>query len=139
MSRACDFENCGCEDVRLTNGRTNERTDGGTDGRTDRQRTDRQRDERTDRGTNGRTDGRTRYSRESDGGDDVELEDAEDEDRIAVREDVSVLEHQGQHHHSDAHLDEGSDEPGTPVDRVTQTHHLHHLSKTSSLLLWKSL
>lgn len=59
--------------------------------------------------------------------DGVNGEEEPDDEDVTVEEHFAVLQDGRQGGHGDGQLDEASDEPGHPVDRVVQTHHLHHL------------
>lgn len=45
------------------------------------------------------------------------------------------LDNNGEDDDGDEHHDEGVDEPGDPVDAITQPHYLHHLLQTMLLLI----
>lgn len=49
------------------------------------------------------------------------------------------LDDDGEDDNGDEHHDEGIDEPGDPVDSITQPHYLHHLLQTILLLVDNTL
>lgn len=49
------------------------------------------------------------------------------------------LDDDGEDDDGDEHHDEGVDEPGDPVDSITQPHYLHHLLQTILLLVDNTL
>jgi len=67
------------------------------------------------------------YLRECNGSDGENFENKEDDKRIAVHENSTELEHDGQYDHSDGHLSECCDEPCQPMNCIVQTHHSHYL------------
>lgn len=71
--------------------------------------------------------GLAEISPEHDGGHSVDGEEEPDDEGVAVEQHAAVLQDGRQSGDRDGQLNEASDEPGHPVDRVVQTHHLHHL------------
>ena len=71
--------------------------------------------------------GGAKRSPEHDGCHGVDGEEEPDDEGVAMQENAAVLQDGGQRRHRDGQLDEAGDEPGHPVHRVVQTHHLHHL------------
>jgi len=67
------------------------------------------------------------YVRKADGSDSEHFKHEKDDDWVTVHEYRTTFEYQSEEDHSDRHLCERCDEPGKPVNTVTQAHHTHHL------------